>query len=246
MNNYTIIGKDIDIRDSINTIKMPWYIPMSNKDIKNKILPNEFPTDNISIFLSKKNIYNMIYYVVSLNTINKTKLSKNSNKEKLYLLHEKIPIKMEEWSRYNNINDFEDLNDNILLRLNYLNKSFLKQHGYMFDYINKETLNVFQIESDKITNRSGKIIEKKYDEMLAQDYHTIDVHQPVNIYRNNNNFRNANKIPVWQKSMNTRNYDKHKIDGLQTSDSERASLSTLSKGYDMSEIYKSIDGIRYN
>lgn len=238
MNNYNITGRDIVLGNS--NYKMPWYCPTSNKHIINRITSDNFPSDNISIFLSKKNIYNLIQNVISLNSFNKTSLSKEHNIEKLQIIQQQIPIKMEQWSRDNAINDYEDLNDNILIRLNYLNKSFLETHGYLFDIFNKESINVFHIESDKITDKCGKIFEKKYDEMLAQDYHTIDVHQPLNIFKNNNNFRHNNNIPVWQKSMNTRHYDKRKIDGLHSSNPERASLNTFSKGYDMTEIYKGL------
>ena len=177
---------------------------------------------------------------MSLNTFNKTNISKNQNEEELYNLQYQIPINMEDWSRENKINDYEDLNNNILIRLNYLNKSFLEDYGHLFDIFNKESVNVFQIKSDKITDKCGKIHEKKYDEMLAQDYHTIDMHQPLNISRKNDNFRYNNAIPVWQKSMNTRHYDKNNIDGLHSSDPERASINGISKGYDMTEIYKGL------
>jgi len=238
MNNYNIIRKDMQLHNF--NLAIPWYCPISIKEKNNIPMIDNFPSDNISIFLSRKNIYELMQNIISLNSFNKTNISKEQNKEKLYILQQQIPIKMNNWATDNKINDYEDLNENILIRLNYLNKSFLESHGYLFDSFNKESVNVFQIDSDKVTDRSGKIFEKKYDEMLAQDYHTIDVHRPLNISKKNDNFRYNNAIPVWQKSMNTRHYDKYEIDGLQSSNSERASINTFSKGYDMSEIYKGL------
>ena len=224
--------------------KMPWYCPLSVKDEKNKPQPSTFPSDNISIFLSRKNIYNMVYYLVSLNISNKTDLVKtqsgdieNQRMEKLKIMQEQIPIRMDDWSKKNSINDYEDLYDNIFMRLNYLNKQFLLDNGDMFDLIGKESINVFQIKSDKVTDRCGNIFNKKYDEMLASDYHTLDLHKPLDIFKTDNNFRYGNKIPIWQKSMNTRNYDRCN-DGLHTAYASRASLNNQVRGYDMKEIYK--------
>lgn len=224
--------------------QMPWYCPISVKEEKNMPHPSNFPTDNISIFLSKKNIYNMVYYVVALNTSNKTDLVRTQSgdlerqrEEKLKIMQDQIPIKMYEWAKTNSINDYEDLYDNIFMRLNYLNKQFLLDNGDLFDLIGKESINVFQIKNDKVTDRCGNISEKKYDEMLASDYHTLDLHKPLDIFRTNGNFRYANNIPIWQKSMNTRHYDRCN-DGLHTAFAERASLNNQIHGYDMSEIYK--------
>lgn len=238
MNNYNIVKKNIQLNDF--NLAIPWYCPISFKEQNNIPSIDNFPSDNISIFLSRKNIYELIQNIISLNSFNKTSISKEHNKEKLDILQQQIPIKMNNWAINNKINDYEDLNDNILIRLNYLNKSFLESHGYLFDIFNKESVNVFQIESDKVTNKNGKIFEKKYDEMLAQDYHTIDVHRSLSILKKNDNFRYNNSVPIWQKSMNTRHYDKYEIDGLHASNPERASINTFSKGYDMTEIYKGI------
>jgi hypothetical protein len=224
--------------------QMPWYCPISVKDEKNMPQPSNFPTDNISIFLSTKNIYTMIYYVISLNTSNKTDLVRpqigdleRRRKDRLQIMKDQIPIKMHEWTKTNSINDYEDLYDNIFMRLNYLNKQFLLDNGNLFDLIGNESINVFQIKSDKVTDKCGNISDKKYDEMLASDYHTLDLHKPLDIFRTNSNFRYANAVPVWQKSMNTRHYERGN-DGLHTALSDRASLNTQSRGYDMSEIYK--------
>lgn len=250
INDYVIDSEFINIHN-YNSVsmayKMPWYCPISVKDIKNKPQSSNFPSDNKSIFLSKKNIYNMIYYIVALNNSNKTDLLRTQNgelekqrKEKINLMQEQIPVKMYDWAEKKSINDYEDLYDNIFMRLNYLNKQFLLDNGDLFDLLGDESINVFQIKNDKVTDRCGNIFEKKYDEMLAADYHTLDLHKPLDIFRTNGNFRYANIIPIWQKSMNTRHYDRCN-DGLHTAYSSRASLNNQLRGYNMNEIYKGCD-----
>lgn len=209
------------------------WCPLSVKDIKNKPINSNFDKSfndshaNESIFLSKKNIYNMIYYIIALNKLNKTDHD---------ILQNSIPIKMQEWADKNSINDFEDLTNNIFTKLTFLNKKFLTENGHLFDLSGSHSINVFHIKSDTVTDRCGKLSNKKYDEMLAQDYHTIDVHQSMDIFKSNANFRYDND-PKWEKNLNTRHYDRSN-DGLHTSSYERASLNNQIHGYDMSEIYK--------
>jgi hypothetical protein len=236
------------IYNSGNTnYQTPLYCSISVKDENNIPQYDNFPSDNISIFLSKKNIYNMIYYIISLNNSNKTDLVRTQRgdlekqrEESLKILQSQIPTIMYDWAKKNSINGFEDLYDNIFMRLNYLNKQFLLDNGNMFDLIGKESINVFQIKNDKITDSCGNIVEKKYDEMLASDYHTLDLHKPLDIFRTNNNFRYTNNVPIWQKSMNTRHYDRCN-DGLHAAHSNRSSLNNQLRGYDMSEIHKGIE-----
>ena len=63
-----------------------------------------------------------------------------------------------------------------------------------------------------------------------------DVHFDQKTIRRNNRFRYNNGIPIWQTSMNTRNYERNS-DGLHTTQ-ERASLENQIHGYDMSDVFK--------
>ena len=218
-----------EVNSTINKLHMDGYCPISVKEEKNSPIKNPF--DNISngqLFLSNKNIYNVVYYAIALsNTYKSNKIPKSVQKS--------IPNLMSKWAKDKNINDWEDLNNDPLITLEFLNKQFLKEHNAIFNKTDKG-LNVFQIE-DTVTDKCGRQSVKKYDEMLASDYHTLDVWQEEDTTRYNENFRYKNEIPSWQRTMNIRHYDRSN-DGLAAADSERASLDNQIHGYDMSNIIK--------
>jgi hypothetical protein len=169
----------------------------------------------------------MVYYVTSLSKKNKSTISVEIIKS--------IPTLMEKWSNKENINDWEDLTNNHLMVLKFLNKRFLTDHNGLF---NKHCngLNVFKVKAI-VTDKCGRQSLKKYDEILAADYHTIDVWQEQETSRFNKNFRYDNAIPSWQRTMNIRQYDRSN-DGLHASNPVRASLNNQIHGYDMSNIIK--------
>ena len=74
----------------------------------------------------------------------------------------------------------------------------------------------------------------------------MDVWDNNKTIRMNKNFRYNNRIPVWQWSMNRRNYDRSN-DGLEHGDPNRASLEVPIRGYEMSDIYKNAQSsLQYN
>jgi hypothetical protein len=205
------------------------YCPISVKEEKNNPIKNTFDDiTNEQLFLSNKNIYRVIYYVVALNNRYKTRdISKEVQKS--------IPKLMAKWAQKEDVNDWEDLTNDPIITLEFINKKFLKDHNALFNKKNIG-LNVFQVK-DTVTDKCGNRSIKKYDEMLATDYHTLDVWQKEETSIYNKNFRYENAIPSWQRTMNTRHLDRSN-DGLAASEPERASLETQIHGYDMSNIIK--------
>jgi hypothetical protein len=236
MNTYIKIHDLNSVYEPLNTHD---YCPISVKEEVNKPQSNTYPQTNKQIFLSKKNVFSMVYYITSLALKNKTNPLDDSNKQidkYLNKLQYKIPEMMIKWSNEQTINEFADLNNNIIITVQFLNKKFIINHSHLYDRPNKSDLNVFHTVG-RVTDECNNQYKKKYDEMLAPDYSTIDTWQPLNIYTYDKAHRYGNKIPIWQKSMNTRHFDKEN-DGLQAAYSDRASLNNQIRGYDMSNIKK--------
>jgi hypothetical protein len=228
-----------DLNSLYEPINNREYCSISVKEEKNKPKRNSFPRTNSQIFLSKKNVYGMVYYMTALNLKNRTNpLIPANNKLNKYLeqLQEKIPSMMLKWANENNINEFEYTSDDIITTLKFINKKFIMNHGCLYDRSNKSDINVFHT-TGRITDECNNQFMKQYDNMFASDHHTVDTWQPLDIFTYDKKNRYSNKIPIWQKSMNTRQYDKSN-DGLKTADPDRASLDTQTRGYNMENIIK--------
>ena len=204
----------------------------SVKDFKNAPIQDEFyGMTNKQMFLSSKNIYYIINMVVSLNKRRKTDYDLNT-------IIPSIPGLMSKWATDNSIDDYEYLTDDISQTIFFINKQFLINNSVLYKIPNDESINVFRTK-DVVTDRCGRPSIKKYDEMLAEDYHTLDLWQTPTreIFRYNENFRYNNEIPTWQKSMQTRHYDTDN-DGLSSSKYSRASIEQSPRGYNMENIIK--------
>lgn len=209
---------------------LPIYEPISIKDENNRPMYNPLDcASNARLFLSDKNIYGMVSYMAVLNTENMTQVS-------IKEIQKITPGRMHQWAKANSINDYEDMYNNAISTLKFLNQKFLKDNGDLYDANGCHALNVFQ-NKGRVSDACGNTAVKKYDEMLATDYHTIDVWRPQITTKENNMFRYNNEIPIWQKSMNRRHYGKEN-DGLHSAIPERASLNNQVHGYDMSNIKK--------
>ena len=182
-------------------------------------------SSNIQIFLSHKNMYYMAYAILSINKKNMNSLSLNEYD---------LKNMMTNWASENDIEHVDLAFNDIIENLKYINTRFLEY--YKKNYIKDNRLNVYRL-TDIVTGKDGIQSVKKYDEMLASDYHTLNLWNNVDIYVSNANSRYNNKIPTWQKSMNTRHYDISN-DGLRHAIPERASLNNQTHGYDMSNIIK--------
>ena len=237
---------DVDSYDSKNQTINKDYCPISVKDEMNRPAYNDFDNmSNTQLFLSKKNIYYMTHALVTLNKANKANkannkhvINSNKSNNETNELQGLVTNLMNEWALQNKINNADGATGDIIENLEFLNNKFLKEYGYLYDMDESNTLNVFRIK-DVVTDDCSRQYTKKYDEMLATDYHTLNLWRGNNkdTYANNAKFRDCNRIPVWQKSMNVRHYDLDN-DGLHASKFERASLDTQTRGYDMSNIVK--------
>jgi hypothetical protein len=228
-----------DLNSLYEPINNREYCSISVKEEKNKPKGNTFPRTNSQIFLSKKNIYGMMYYITALNLKNRTNtnIPKNSNLNKFNKqLQKKIPNIMINWTNKYNINEFEYISDDIIMTLKFLNKKFISDYYNLINKSTKSDLNVFHT-TGLITDECNNQYMKQYDNMFAEDHHTVDTWQPLDIFTYNKKNRYSNKIPIWQKSMNTRHLDKSN-DGLHTADSDRASINTQTRGYNMDNIIK--------
>lgn len=83
---------------------------------------------------------------------------------------------------------------------------------------------------------SGRRVMKKYSELTAADIPTVNVWAPQEVRRVDSQFRYGNSIPVWQRSMHARHYDRGN-EGLRHDDSARSSLETPVYGYEMGDIH---------
>jgi hypothetical protein len=231
-------GSYIKLHDVDDLLYSDVHCEISNKAKNNKPRQNVFDEmKNTDIFLSRKNKYYMTYYIIALN-----KQTTNYNQQDWLL--QQIPLAMDKWATDTKLNDFEYIYDDILIVLNFLNKRFLDANPHLYKNNELTASNVFKTKTI-ITDKCGRQIMKKNDEMTAADYNTIDLWKDSKLYTDENNNRYCNKFPIWQYSMNTRQYETDN-DGLHESNPERSSLNTQTRGYDMSnqirgsEFYKDI------
>jgi hypothetical protein len=169
----------------------------------------------------------MIQYIIALNTHHKTRTQSSD-------IRQDIPLHMKKWIIQQG--NYENMQNNWLTTLDFINKKFIKDHGFMYDRGNVNTLNVFRVKA-RVSDSCGDTTLKRYDEMSATDYQTLDVwrHQETMVW--DNLFRYGNRIPQWQKSMQKRPYDRAN-EGYHEADSDRSSIETQIHGYDMSNIIK--------
>ena len=199
----------------------------SVKYLKNLSISNNFDElTNKQIFTSSKNVFYIYYFIKNVAYINS--ILKNTNQ---------LAFEMKQWADINNINDYEYLTDDIIEKLGFINKMFIDEYLHK-NYI--ECDDVTKLEGI-VTDASGNASNKKYKGMLASDFQTLNLwnNKSGDTYRYNANFRDNNKIPMWQKSMQIRHYDRNN-EGLSTHNSENYTLDNQIRGYDMSNIINSL------
>ena len=225
------------LKSNVGSTYQSGYCPISNKEKINP--PDDNYLDELSntdIFLSKKNVHYMTYFLIAMN-------KRNMTGTKPAELAPLIPSMMIQWANTQNLNDFEYVYNDILLRLSFLNKKFITNHACVYDKSNKASMNVFRVMDTVTVDACGNEETKKYSEMTADDYRNMDVWQSNQEYTYNKRNRYNNAIPMWQKSMNIRHYEMES-DGLHTSNPDRSSLDSQLRGYNMnnqikgSEFYK--------
>jgi hypothetical protein len=209
------------------------YQPNSVKESRNITLYNYLDDiTNIQIFLSDKNTYYIIVKVINLN-------KKNKNPYNLKKLIQRMPKFMYVWANKNKINDMSYINDDIVQTLDFLNNKFLLDHSMLYDRSSSEYVftNVYKV-TDTVTDNCGATSVKKYDKMMASEFHTLNLwNDKTESFTHNAINRYNNKIPYWQTSMNIRHYDKSN-GGFHDDIPERSSSESRISGYDMSNIIK--------
>ena len=204
------------------------YCPISVKEKINKPTISDFPTTNRQMFLSDRNVYLVTSYVMGLNKRNGIKISDEK-------VRKNVSSKMVDWAVEKKINDYESLED-IFTTLGYLNEQFLKSNPYLYNRADCSGVNVFNLNRN-VSSECGKIYNKAAGDIMAHEYHTVDMWSKDDTFVSNKDSRYCNDIPIWQKSMSSRNLDRSN-DGLTNAVPERASLNNQIHGYDMSNIIK--------
>jgi hypothetical protein len=214
---------------------------MRNLSVKNMLnIPSLAPLDyakNSQLFLCVGNIKAVTKCVIN-------KSSSNGKYKRIKHLKKIVPVSMHIWADKNKIDTFESLTS-IIESLSFLNKKFIKDNSELYSDLvsggnHNPDLNVYDhFETIGRAKSGSKIIpiRKKYEELMASDIPQLDVWAETGTDVYNNNFRYKNKIPAWQRTMNTRHYDRTN-DGLKDGCSDRASLENPIRGYDMSVIYE--------
>ena len=229
---------------------VPRELYLSVKDRKNA--PSKIETirvDNHWLFL---NTHNKKYVTSGMFAIHK-KFGGGLKKD---VFVEKVPKLMEAWAKKEHLDDVETLNDIDWLEiLHFTNDKFMRLHygkfkklaKHSFDVsnsLNQSEVNVFR---QKFETGQSKKIKKKGDHLTAEDIKSIDVWEPIEHYRSNDNFRCKNKIRIWQKAVQKRNYDRSN-EGLRHGHEKTSSRVVPQRGYDMSDILSTTnkyDNLRY-
>lgn len=212
----------------IKVLLVPEDIIRSVKDENNKTISEAFSSiNNEKVFMSQSNVRYLIKHMYILHRKNEGKHNKN-------IFDKNVPYLMKQWALKENLNSFEGLNNfHWVLTMDYINQKFVKDNKKYFDTGIPET-NVFRTKElvGNFNEFDGNtLVKKKYDEMTAEDYRTLDVYGPVKVFTQNKGvYRNENKIPVWQRSMNIRHYSKDN-EGLHSCNWARASLEVPIRGY---------------
>jgi hypothetical protein len=202
---------------------------LSTKERLNKstTIYDKSPTD---IFMSEENIRKIIKEVFLLHQSNGGKLN--------YLYFRRIlPNIMYKWVNCNKIPNSPNMDI-----IQYLNKLFIKRHDNLYTFKTDNFVNNYQPLIDTnvyrvgttlgITTEDDQImsIRKKGKELMASDYQLIDVWKTQTTEVSSASSRTGNKIPVWQRSMNTRNYDRSG-EGYANIDSNEARWDNQSRSY---------------
>lgn len=217
---------------TMKCILVPEDIIRSVKDEKNKPLVGiDYSTmSNSNMFLMRSNVAYICKHIYGLHRQYGGRLPE-------YLYVEAIPEMMRMWAIKENLDSFEG-GFNWVLTLDYINNKFVDDNLEYYAQEGVDT-NVFRTIAPvgTMNEYDGKKYQsKKYREMTAADYQTLDVYGPLKTYISNDGpYRNGNKFPVNQRSVNKRQFSREN-DGLRSENWARASLEVPIRGYDMSTI----------
>jgi len=199
-------------------------------------------------FISQKDINNKPIVIVKIN--DKKVFMSISNQinvtKQIYLLHKSnsgvlgylyfkgiVPQAMSKWISTQMIPDHQSSE----CIVDYLNKMFIRKHSELYEFKTNDNI---QIIPDNNVYRGSAIVtsyegdrmitqEKKYKDLLASDYGSIDVWAEETTEYSDADMRYSNKIPFWRTTVHARHYDKSN-DGFR-SNVERSSLGNSISGY---------------
>jgi hypothetical protein len=212
------------------------YAPLGSvKSVRN--LENNEPftqMDMQKLFLAKNNT---VFLARDLYQISQ----QNGGRAKFDKFMALVPRLQKEYCRYTNLSQHAMAENEATgqadweLTLQAINNEFLQRCYTMLKY------NAYVPTREKImTGPYDNRVKKKLSELTAQDMPTLDVWRLQDINRSNKNFRYNNTIPIWQRSMNVRHYDRAN-EGLHAKNADRASLNTPVYGYNMNNVMDTLN-----
>ena len=214
---------------------------LSKKEIENRPT-NVHQRDNISNFMS---IFNQRYLTKKIYLLHK---SNNGTLQYLYF-KQVVPNRMKSWLSKKDINKYRNYTSDTTDVLNYLNNMFINENYDL--YINPD-YNLKQLDSNVYKNQvtlsymtqDDQVIlfKKSPKDMYVEDYRNLDVWEKQTVDISDKDKRYGNKIPIWQISMHTRNYDRDN-QGYAHANPERSSLETPIHGYgkDVKKLFELMD-----
>jgi hypothetical protein len=164
-----------------------------------------------------------------------------STTEKITLL---VPKLMAEFCRNKNVRGYDVAETNATSQKNWsailkaINHDFIK---HCYKHFKWNNFNPFR--EYILVGENGKRRYKKFQDLMPDDYGTLDLWREQFIQINNNQFRDNNAIPTYRTGIQTRNYDTGN-EGLREGDRDRASLENYQRRFDMSTIVQAIDNYR--
>lgn len=94
-----------------------------------------------------------------------------------------------------------------------------------------------------LVGENGNRRYKKFQDLMPDDYGTLDLWREQFIQIDNSRYRDNNAIPTYRTAIHTRNYDRSN-EGFREGDRDRASLENYQRGFDMTSIMNTIDNYR--
>jgi hypothetical protein len=204
----------------------------SRKGVLNK--PCNINLDIDRLFIAKDNVNLLVHNLYNIYQQNGGKGSKQK-------FRDLIPKLMNKFIHENDLSGYEAAEaqatgiNNYVTVLKTINNDFMSE---CYKYFRWNSYNPFQ-DNVEVGPVESRVLKKSY-ELTADDHGTLDLWREQFTQVLNRNFRNNNKIPVYRTGIHTRHYDRSN-EGLLFNNPDRASLETPVRGYDMSQIHKSID-----
>lgn len=187
--------------------------------------------NNRPTFLKTQNVFNIFnsdsnYKILSKKVYQHHK-ALNGSKNYLTIRNE-VPLRMYMWSMQN----IDQHIPATVQTIDFYNIEFLARNAdlYLTNLPSNLDSNVYRQKISLKADSEQRSVLKDASQLLAHDYHSLDVWEPQKVYVANDKFRYNNAVPWWQRNMHTRAYDKD-TKSLTHENAERASLDNFSRGF---------------